>query len=479
MEAVQALTGQGGWPMTVFLTPDGRPFFGGTYFPSTRRGGMIAFPELCRRIDELWRTRRPDVDSQAGQLTAALGRSALVEPADGSPGGDALESAVKALRQQHDDARGGFGGAPKFPQAMSLDLLLRAVARQPVPDADIQGVVETSLDAMASGGIYDHLGGGFAALLGRCRVVGAALREDALRPGTAGPRLPARLAGPGPRALPAGARRDRRVRAPGPPAPRGGVPLRRGRGQRGRGGPLLRLDTRPGRRGTRRGPGPGRRGHGLLRRDPGRQLRGPDHPQPHPRPQPGRRRPRPPAPHRGGARPPVRRPGAPGAARPRRQGPDRVERPHAGGSGRGGRRHRPARLARCRRGHGRVSAALAAARGRSLAALVAGRRGCPPSGGRAGWRGRGPSGPQRSCKSGKHRREVGRRQASDPRVCGGPRRPRRRVRAAGGGHWPGPLDRRRPQHGGRPPRPVLGRGTRRRVHDRERRRSGSWPATRI
>jgi uncharacterized protein len=162
MEAVQALTGQGGWPMTVFLTPDGRPFFGGTYFPSTRRGGMIAFPELCRRIDELWRTRRPDVDSQAGQLTAALGRSALVEPADGPPGGDALEAAVKALRQQHDDAHGGFGGAPKFPQAMSLDLLLRVLARRPVPDPDIQGVVETSLDAMASGGIYDHLGGGFA-----------------------------------------------------------------------------------------------------------------------------------------------------------------------------------------------------------------------------------------------------------------------------------------------------------------------------
>jgi uncharacterized protein len=162
MDAVQALTGQGGWPMTVFLTPDGRPFFGGTYFPSTRRGGMISFPELCRRIDELWRTRREDVDTQAGQLTAALGRSALVDPADGSPGGDALEAAVKTLRQQHDDARGGFGGAPKFPQAMSLDLLVRALARRPVVDPDIQGVVETSLDAMASGGIYDHLGGGFA-----------------------------------------------------------------------------------------------------------------------------------------------------------------------------------------------------------------------------------------------------------------------------------------------------------------------------
>jgi uncharacterized protein len=162
MDAVQALTGQGGWPMTMFLTPDGQPFFGGTYFPNARRGGMIAFPELCRRIDELWRTRREDVDTQAGQLTAALGRSALVEPADGSPGGDALDAAVKTLRQQHDDARGGFGGAPKFPQAMSLDLLLRALARRPGADPDIQGVVETSLDAMASGGIYDHLGGGFA-----------------------------------------------------------------------------------------------------------------------------------------------------------------------------------------------------------------------------------------------------------------------------------------------------------------------------
>jgi uncharacterized protein len=162
MEAVQALTGQGGWPMTVFLTPDGRPFFGGTYFPSTRRGGIIAFPELCQRIDELWRTRRQDVDTQAGQLTAALGRSAHVEPAGGSPGVDALEAAVKALRQQHDDARGGFGSAPKFPQAMSLDLLARFLARRPTPDPDIQGVVERSLDSMASGGIYDHLGGGFA-----------------------------------------------------------------------------------------------------------------------------------------------------------------------------------------------------------------------------------------------------------------------------------------------------------------------------
>ncbi len=164
MEAVQALTGQGGWPMTVFLTPDGRPFFGGTYFPSTPRGGMIAFPDLCRRIGELWRTRRADVETQAGQLHGAIGRAALLEPAEAVPGADALEGAVATLRSQHDPAHGGFGGAPKFPQAMSLGLLVRALARG-VTDGDedgVRAVVETSLDAMASGGIYDHLGGGFA-----------------------------------------------------------------------------------------------------------------------------------------------------------------------------------------------------------------------------------------------------------------------------------------------------------------------------
>jgi uncharacterized protein YyaL (SSP411 family) len=180
MEAVQAMTGQGGWPMTVFLTPDGRPFFGGTYFPDTRRGGMISFPELCARIGELWRTRRDDIDAQAGQLTGALGRTALLEPGDEVPGAAALAAARRDLLAQHDDAHGGFGAAPKFPQAMSLDALVRSLARggnagdgqgdgddergdgRGHGDDDVRSVVETSLDAMASGGIYDHLGGGFA-----------------------------------------------------------------------------------------------------------------------------------------------------------------------------------------------------------------------------------------------------------------------------------------------------------------------------
>ena len=163
MEAVQALTGQGGWPMTVFLTPDGRPFFGGTYFPRTRRGGMISFPELCERIDELWRTRRDELDEQAAHLTAALGRAAQLAPADGLPGPEVLARAVEVMGQLHDPVGGGFGSAPKFPQAMGLDVLLRRLASGPGADDDaVRVMVETSLDAMASGGIYDHLGGGFA-----------------------------------------------------------------------------------------------------------------------------------------------------------------------------------------------------------------------------------------------------------------------------------------------------------------------------
>jgi uncharacterized protein len=165
MEAVQAITGQGGWPMTVFLTPDGRPFFGGTYFPKETRHGMISFPDLCRRVDELWRTRRSDVDQQAGQLTGTLGRTALLEPGDDLPGADTLAAAERQLVDQHDPAGGGFGGAPKFPQAMSLELLVRLLARGGAggaPADAVRAVVETSLDAMASGGIYDHLGGGFA-----------------------------------------------------------------------------------------------------------------------------------------------------------------------------------------------------------------------------------------------------------------------------------------------------------------------------
>ena len=147
MEATQAMTGHGGWPMTVFLDHDGRPFYCGTYFPRER------FVQLLEAIDEIWRTRRSELLEQAAQLTEHLQRADLPS-ADGRsvPGRDVFDGAVRALAAQHDDVRGGFGRAPKFPQSMSLDLLLRAGRREPL----------LSLEKMATGGIWDHLGGGFA-----------------------------------------------------------------------------------------------------------------------------------------------------------------------------------------------------------------------------------------------------------------------------------------------------------------------------
>ncbi|MDQ4069724.1 MAG: thioredoxin domain-containing protein, partial [Actinomycetota bacterium] len=161
MEAVQALSGHGGWPMTVFLTPDGRPFYGGTYFPKTSRHGLPSFTDVCRAMAGVWKERRHDVLEQAGQLTAALGRAAeLVPTGDPLPGPEALTASGNTLAQRFDNAWGGFGPAPKFPQSDLLEVLLRAWCRH--GDADTLGIVTVTLDAMASGGMYDHLGGGFA-----------------------------------------------------------------------------------------------------------------------------------------------------------------------------------------------------------------------------------------------------------------------------------------------------------------------------
>ena len=162
MDATQAMTGHGGWPMTVFMDPQGRPFYCGTYFPNTARGGMPSFVDVCRAVDDAWRTRRDELLEHAEELTAAIGRNAIVASGDDRslPGADVLTAAYHRLREQHDDEWGGFGGAPKFPQTMSLELLLRAHQRNHAPIA--LATVRTSLDAMAAGGIYDHLGGGFA-----------------------------------------------------------------------------------------------------------------------------------------------------------------------------------------------------------------------------------------------------------------------------------------------------------------------------
>ncbi len=161
MEATQAMTGSGGWPMTVLMTPAAEPFFCGTYFPKASMQGRPGFVDLCRAIDDAWHNRRPELLEQAGRLTEHLGRSTL--QTDGEvPGPDVIDGARAQLIAQHDRQWGGFGAAPKFPQTMSLELLLRRHATAPGGDAEALDAVLTTLDAMASGGIYDHLGGGFA-----------------------------------------------------------------------------------------------------------------------------------------------------------------------------------------------------------------------------------------------------------------------------------------------------------------------------
>jgi uncharacterized protein YyaL (SSP411 family) len=159
MAAVQAMTGSGGWPMTVFLTPDGRPFYGGTYFPNTRRHGMPAFLDVLAGVVDAWRDRRGDVEQSAGALTAHVGRRVRLADGDGPPGTETLATAVAALEASFDAANGGWGTAPKFPQAMAVDFLLRRAA---AGDATALAIARRTLDRMAAGGIFDQLGGGFA-----------------------------------------------------------------------------------------------------------------------------------------------------------------------------------------------------------------------------------------------------------------------------------------------------------------------------
>jgi uncharacterized protein YyaL (SSP411 family) len=159
MDAVQAMTGRGGWPMTVFLTPGGDPFYGGTYYPKP------TFLQLIDAITAAWRDRRDELDGNIKALGQALAQSARFTPAAAAPGEGVVPAAVDAIVATFDPDWGGFGAAPKFPSTMALDLLLaealhRGVEHETAPL--LLAAVSTSLDAMASGGIYDHVGGGFA-----------------------------------------------------------------------------------------------------------------------------------------------------------------------------------------------------------------------------------------------------------------------------------------------------------------------------
>jgi uncharacterized protein len=163
MEATMAMTGAGGWPMTVFLTPDRRPFFAGTYFPKTGGYGRPGFVDLLGAVHDAWVNRRGDLDEQADQLTEAIRARSAVDPAGGGAevavGPGLLRRTGEALMDAYDREWGGFGRAPKFPMTSNLELLLRVFSHD--RDERLLEAVVTTLDAMASGGIYDHVGGGF------------------------------------------------------------------------------------------------------------------------------------------------------------------------------------------------------------------------------------------------------------------------------------------------------------------------------
>lgn len=159
MTAVQMMTGSGGWPMSVFLTPDLKPFFAGTYFPPDDRGGRIGFTSLLMRLVELWNEQPLQIAQSAGHAARAIRSHAAAARAGGELGEHLLAGAVDALSSAFDPTWGGFGGAPKFPPAGALSLLLRRNAA--TPDSDVLRMVTLTLDRMACGGIYDHVGGGF------------------------------------------------------------------------------------------------------------------------------------------------------------------------------------------------------------------------------------------------------------------------------------------------------------------------------
>jgi uncharacterized protein len=153
MEAVQGMTGHGGWPLTAFLDPEGVPFYGGTYFPPESRQGMPSFKMVMEAIVDAWSQRREEIQAAAPRTREALGTIGRIQPSKELLSDAILDGAVRSLRKQADMRHGGFGGAPKFPPASALELLL---AR------GVTDVGEVTLDAMACGGIYDQVGGGFA-----------------------------------------------------------------------------------------------------------------------------------------------------------------------------------------------------------------------------------------------------------------------------------------------------------------------------
>jgi uncharacterized protein YyaL (SSP411 family) len=157
--AISAISGQGGWPLTAFLTPDGKPFFGGTYFPPEDAMGRPGFKRILASIAEAFKTRRTEVDTSAVALEEAVAKSEVFRAARGEFNAGIVDAVVESALHLFDEHNGGFGQSPKFPHASAVDLLLERY--QSTRDSHLLLVADRTLEAMASGGVYDQLGGGF------------------------------------------------------------------------------------------------------------------------------------------------------------------------------------------------------------------------------------------------------------------------------------------------------------------------------
>ncbi len=199
MEACQAMTGSGGWPLNVFLTPEQVPFYAGTYFPPEERGGMASWRQVLTAVSDAWGQRADEIRGSGDRIAERLAGAALLTPSKEPIQAGLLDEAERGLRATYDPRHGGFGGAPKFPPASALEFLLRRGETE---------MTTATLHAMASGGMYDQVGGGFARYSVDARWLVPALREDALRQRAARAGLPAWLAGHGRAAVQARVRGD-------------------------------------------------------------------------------------------------------------------------------------------------------------------------------------------------------------------------------------------------------------------------------
>ena len=159
MQAVQMMTGHGGWPMSMFLTPEGKPFYAGTYFPPQDRHGLPGFKRVLEQIGDAFRTRRSDIEDASNEVQKSLSSQLRVRGTGGTITRDQLDVAAGRIAGNYDSVNGGFGGAPKFPPSMSLDFLMQVASRNDT--AHLREIVVTTLTKMARGGMYDQVGGGF------------------------------------------------------------------------------------------------------------------------------------------------------------------------------------------------------------------------------------------------------------------------------------------------------------------------------